>query len=87
MNRMLQLEKGSFVPLVFTTTGEMAPEAKRFISQVMCNIRTRLSMDTMRNVLVAVRGIHGKAKAWTALISNVKCLVQPDTRGEDLRGT
>ena len=48
------------VPLVFTTTGGMAPEAKRFIrrlacliaaktkqdySQVMCNIRTRLSMD------------------------------------------
>ena len=66
---MLQLEKGSFVPLVFTTTGGMAPEAKRFIrrlavliatktneeySQVMCNIRTRLSMDIMRSVLVAV---------------------------------
>ena len=61
----------------------MAPEAKRFIrriallmatktnevySQVMCNIRTRLSMDIMRSVLVAVRGVRGKAKkAWTAL--------------------
>ena len=82
----LKLEKGSFVPLVFTTTGGMAPEAKLFIrrlavliatktneeySLVMCNIRTRLSMDTMRSVLVAVRGVCGKAKkAWTAPISN-----------------
>ena len=77
MNRVLQLEKGSFVSLVFTTTGGIAPEAKRFIrrlavfiatktnedySQVMCNIRTRLSMDIMRSVLVAVGGVRGKAK-------------------------
>jgi len=83
MNRVLQLEKGSFVPLVFTTTGLMAPEAKSFIrrlavfiatktnedySQVMCDIRTRLSMDIMRSVLVAVTGILGKEKmVWTAL--------------------
>ena len=29
---------------------------------VMCNIRTRLSMDIMRSVLVAVRGVSGKAE-------------------------
>ena len=74
MNRVLQLEKGSFVPLVFTTIGGMAPEARRFIrrlaeliaaktkekySQVMCNIRTRLSMsDIMRSVSVGVRGVR-----------------------------
>ena len=33
----------------------------------ICNIRARLSMDIMRSVLVAVRGVLGKAKkAWTA---------------------
>ena len=57
------------------------PEARRFIrlaaliavktkedySQVMCNVRTRLSMDIVRSVLVAVRGVRWKAKkAWTA---------------------
>ena len=51
----------------------MAPEARRFIrrlaaliaantkkeySQAMCNIRTRLSMNIMRSVLVAVRGVR-----------------------------
>ena len=96
MNRVLQLKKGSFVPLVFTTTGGMAPEARRFIrrlaaliaaktkeeySQVMCNIRTRLSMDIMRSVLVAVRGVRGKAKkAWTAPLSSVSFNLIPDEK-------
>ena len=96
MNRVLQLEKGSFVPLVFTTTGGMAPEARRFIrrlaaliaaktkedySQVMCNIRTRLSMDIMRSVLVAVRGVRGKGKkAWTAPISSVSFNLIPEEK-------
>ena len=96
MNQVLQLEKGSFVSLVFTTTGGMSPEVKSFIrriavliatktnedySQVMCNIRTRLSMDIMRSVLVAVRGVRGKAKkAWTAPISNVSFNHIPDQR-------
>ena len=74
----------------------MAPEAKRFIrrlavfiatktneeySQVMCNIKTRLSMDIMRSVLVAIRGVCGKAKkAWTAPISNVSFNLIPEER-------
>ena len=76
-NRVLQVEKGSFSPLVFTTTGGMAPEATRFLkriaekisaktrekySQVMSNIRTRISFEIMRSVLVAVRGVRGKIR-------------------------
>ena len=34
MNIVLQLEKGSFVPNVYTTTGGMAPEARRFIRRL-----------------------------------------------------
>ena len=43
-------------------------------SQAMCIIRTRLSTDIMRSVLVyrAVRGVQGKAKkAWIVPISSV----------------
>ena len=74
----------------------MGPEAERFIrriavfiatktnedySQVMCNIRTRLSMDIMSSVLVAVRGIHGKAKkALTTPISNVSFNLIPEEK-------
>ena len=77
LNRVLQVEKGSFSPLVFTTTGGMAPEAIRFLkrvtqrisaktrekySQVMNNIRTRISFEIMRSVLVAVPGVRGKIR-------------------------
>ena len=50
--------------------------------QVMCNIRTRLSMDIMRRVLVAVRGtVRGKAKkAWTAPISSVDFNLIPEEK-------
>ena len=63
LNRVLQVEKGSFSPLVFTTTGGMAPEATRFLkrvaekisaktrekySQVMSNIRTRISFPALK---------------------------------------
>ena len=81
LNRVLQVEKGSFSPLVFTTTGGMAPEAIRFLkrvaekisaktrkkySQVMNNIRTRISFEIMRSVLVAVLGVRGKIRQATA---------------------
>ena len=77
LNRVLQVEKGSFSPLVVTTTGGMAPEAIRFLkrvserisamtrekySQVMNNIRTRISFEIMRSVLVAVPGVRGKIR-------------------------
>ena len=96
MNRVLQLETGLFVPLVFTTTGGMAPEAKSFIkrlaamisaktkedySQRISNIRTRLSMYIMRSVLVGVRGVRGKAKnAWTAPMSSVSFNLIPEEK-------
>ena len=59
----------------------IATKTKEDYSQVMCNIRTRLSMDIMRSVLVAVRGVRGKAKkAWTAPISNVSFNLIPEEK-------
>ena len=40
----------------------IATKTNEDYSQVMCNIRIRLSMDIMRSVLVAVKGVRGKAK-------------------------
>ena len=68
-NRVLQLEIGLFIRLIFTTTG------------AMCNIRTRLSMEIMRSVLVAVSFVCGKAKkVWTAPISIVFFNLIPDEK-------
>ena len=73
--RVLEVEKGSFTPLVFTTSGGMGPECARFnkrlaelIAQkrnepyavIMNYIRTRLRFALLRSILIAVRGVRGK---------------------------
>ena len=59
----------------------IATKTNEVYSQVMCNIRTCLSMDIMRSVLVAVRGVRGKAKkTLTAPISNVSFNLIPEER-------
>lgn len=73
--RVLQVEKSTFTPLVFTTTGGMGQECKRLfkrIAQLMAQkhhqnysdviswIRKRLSFDLLRTCVIAVRGFRGK---------------------------
>jgi len=99
MNRVLQVEKGSFTPLVFTTTGGMAPESTRFIkriaeklsqktkesySRIMNNIRTRLSFDIMRSVLVAIRGSRGRTNERTDPLSSVSFNLVPEARSYEM---
>ena len=74
--RVIDVEKGSFTPLVFTTTGGMGPECQRFNKrlaaliakktnedrgQVMRHIRCKLRFSLLRAILVAVRGVRGKS--------------------------
>ena len=75
-DRILQTEKASFVPLVFTTTGGLGKEcdklnkkladliaAKRGESyaDVIKHIRTRLRFSLLRSTLVALRGFRGRS--------------------------
>ena len=75
--RVIQIEKGSFTPLVFATSGGMGPEWNRFnkrvgkllaekrkesYSDVINHIRTRLRFCLLKSVLVALRGVRGKSK-------------------------
>ena len=75
-NRVLQVEKGSFIPnLVMSTSGGMAKEATRHhkrvgelissrrdarYTDIMRYIRTRLRFALLRTVLASVRGVRGK---------------------------
>ena len=76
--RVIQCEKGTFTPLVFTTSGGMGPECDRLnkrladlialktkeqYSHVVRHIRTRLRFALLKSVLVAVRGVRGKKSA------------------------
>ena len=75
--RVLQIEKGSFTPIVGSTFGGMGKEAHRhhkriafLISEkknedyadVISYIRTRLRFSVLKSVLTAVRGVRGKSR-------------------------
>ena len=69
------MEKCSFVPLVYSTTGGMGIRAAAFhrrlaklvadkrqeqYSEVVSVMRTKLSFAMLRSVLISVRGVRGK---------------------------
>jgi hypothetical protein len=75
--RILQIEKATFSPLVFTTTGGMAPEAQKVLKRlaektsrrknqrycdVMTFLRRRLRFDLLRTTIISLRGYRGKAE-------------------------
>ena len=76
-HRIMHVEKGSFSPLIFSTTGGMGPEATRYhkriaellsvkrgesYSEVMNYIRTKLRISLLRSTLVAIRGERGRRR-------------------------
>ena len=76
-NRILQVEKATFTPLVFSTSGGMANECTKFhkklaelvskktkeeYSHVMNHLRTRLRFALLKSTLIAIRGERGKSK-------------------------
>ena len=76
-DRILQVEKGSFSPLVFSCTGGAAPEASKFIKQVALKLslrkmekysetvsylRRRFCFDILRTCVISLRGDRGKPK-------------------------
>ena len=76
-DRILQVEKGSFSPLIFSTTGGMGPECTKYhkriaellsnkrgesYSDVMNYLRTRIRFALLRSTLIAVRGERGRRR-------------------------
>ena len=76
--RVIQVEKGSFTPIVFSTFGGMGKETERYhrrlaqlvankrgetYSSVMNFIRTRLRFCLLRSVLTSIRGVRDKRAA------------------------
>ena len=74
-NRVCQVEKASFTPLVYSTNGGMGKQAKAFhkrvarlladktherYSDIMNCMRNQLSFAMLRSTLISVRGARGK---------------------------
>ena len=73
--RVTQVEKATFTPLIYSTNGGMAPETTRFqkrlagliamktredYSDVIQYLRTRTCFALLKSILIAVRGVRGK---------------------------
>ena len=74
-HRIINVEKATFAPLLFLTTGGMGPECSRVnrrlaeltsmktgesYSLVIKHLRTRLRFALLRATLIAVRGVRGR---------------------------
>ena len=77
--RVMQVESGSFTPLVFSTLGSMGPETAAYhktlaekiaqkkderYSEVIAYLRTMLSNLSVRSALLCLRGSRGKPGEW-----------------------
>ena len=75
LERVLNVEKATFTPAVFLTTGGMSKECKRFVNRVadliarkrkerycdvVRHVRTRIRFAMLRTTLIALRGYRGK---------------------------
>ena len=90
--RVLQSEKASFTPLIFTTSGGMGPmctslfkrlaeaisekKLERY-SHVMNHIRTGLRFDILRSTLIGIRGERGKARRRDVDLAKVSLNIMP----------
>ena len=76
-SRVLEIERGTFIPLVFTTTGGMSNECQRYRSRLaklltvmrqenyastVAWIRTRVSFAILRSALVCLRGSRSRRR-------------------------
>ena len=72
MARILQVEKGSFTPLIFTCTGGAGPEATKFLKNLAVKlsnkrlerysetVRRRLRFDILKTCVISLRGERSK---------------------------
>ena len=90
--RVLQSEKASFTPLIFTTSGGMGPDStilfKRLAnkiaekklerySHVMNHIRTGLRFAILRSTLIGIRGARGKYRRTDVNLMEVSLNIIP----------
>ena len=96
---MCQVEKGTFDPLVFSTTGGMGPRATEFLKRlahlladkrnekyahVMGFLRTKLRFSLLRSVLIAIRGERGKPSAKEPYLGIVPFNMIPERDSYDI---
>ena len=97
--RVLQAEKGSFIPLIFTTSREMGPSSKILLKRlveklsfikrektniIMNHIRTRIRFAILRSTVIALRGNRGKIHSNYISFDNVSLNIVPGARSYEM---
>ena len=92
-SRIINVEKGSFTPLIYTTYGGWGPQATRYhkrlaeqiskkrneeYASIMNYMRTRVRFSILRSTLVAVRGERGKKPPTIKPLSSTSFNLIPD---------
>ena len=87
------MEKGSFSPLIFSTTGGMGPECTKYhkriaelisakrgeqYSDIINHIRTRIRFSLLKCTLVAIRGERGRRRLSHVPISDLSLNIIPE---------
>ena len=96
--RVRQVEKGSFEPLVFLTTGGMGPRCTATVHKIahmiadkrqehypdiMSFMRTKLRFSLLRSVLIAIRGERGRSSAREPHLGHVAFNLVPTMKSYD----
>ncbi len=93
-HRVLQTEKASFTPLIYSTNGGMAPQSVIFhkrlalliaekrrerYGDVLSCLRTKISFAMLKSVLISIRGTRGRTmKNWVTPVSCVSFNLIPE---------
>ena len=94
-DRVIQVEKATFTPLVFSTSGAMGKEAtslhKRLVSlisqkrgtpysETMSHVRRKLRFSILRTTLAAIRGYRGTPTDWGDHINSDINIIQHESQ-------
>ena len=95
--RIINVERGTFTPLVFSTFGGMGKEGEAFhrrlaqliadkrnekYAHVMGFIRTKLRFAILKSILIAIRGIRGRSNSGELNISQISFNMIPGSLSE-----
>ena len=98
LKRVLNVEKGSFAPVVFSTFGGCGPEADRLhkriatllsrkkkesYADVLHHIRTCLSFALLKSILVSLRGVRGIPKEKNPPLTDISFNLIPVMEGNE----
>ena len=90
--RIIEIDHGTFTPIVFSTTGGMGHEAEVFFkkladkmsrktdqrySEAMSFIRKRLRFDLLRTTIISLRGERGRSNNEASKISELDINLEP----------